>query len=164
MIFQLRREEFSATRVLFSVLFLMVSSKFVIPLYPVPITGQLMAVYFLGLVLNPRESFAAVVGYVACGICGLPVFCGGGWGSPGSGYLVGMIFAAPIIGILFRKGFSLITSCASGCLIVYLFGCAWLAKFVPLSSVFALGVAPFLVVDALKIAVVCGILCKKKAN
>ncbi|MDR0942673.1 MAG: biotin transporter BioY [Holosporales bacterium] len=159
MVFHLKKEGFSVIRVLLSILFIMASAKFMIPLpfHPVPITAQLIAVYFVGLVLSPMESFVAVLGYVVSGICGLPVFCGGAWGSPGSGYLVGMIIAAPVIGILLKRGFSSITSCIGGCAIVHLGGCVWLAKFgSPFSFVVAVGMTPFLAINALKIAVVCG--------
>ncbi|MDR0942653.1 MAG: biotin transporter BioY [Holosporales bacterium] len=164
MIFQLKKEEFSLTRVLFSMLFFMASTKFVIPLYPVPITGQMIAVYFLGLVLSPKESFAAVLGWLTFGICGLPVFTAP-FGGPTTGYLIGMLLGTPAVGILLKKGFSLVTSCIGAFVIVQLFGCAWLAKFVPLADVIPLGLVPFIIPEALKMTVVCGILLyRRKAN
>jgi biotin transport system substrate-specific component len=102
-------------------------------------------------------------------LAGLPVFSNGNtaWtlsrtGGPyilGStaGYLLGFVAAAYVVGWLAERGWTRnvgLTALAMviGNLIIYAFGLANLARFFPLQSLFELGVRPFLIGDAIKIA------------
>jgi biotin transport system substrate-specific component len=129
---------------------------------PVPFTGQTFAVLASGLVLGWRRGTASQLLYVAAGTVGLPVFQGanGGWSyvtGPTLGYLVGFVAAAAIAGFVARRvrfrGAGLVGAIA-GTIVVYLFGVAWLAHAlgVGVPEAVTLGVAPFLVGDAIKAA------------
>ena len=129
----------------------------------IPITLQLFAVYFLGLILKPSESFSAGVSWVTLGLCGAPVFASG-FISISSytafGYIIGMVIGMPLMKLVFNKSKSIILACISCYIIVNLFGCSWLYTFVHnWQTTFATGWAPFIVVDICKISVVYGI-CK----
>ncbi|QLQ15450.1 MAG: biotin transporter BioY [Micropruina sp.] len=78
-----------------------------IPLGPVPITLQTLAVVLTGLVLGPWRAFAATALYLAVGLLGLPVFAGGAGGlgvlgKPTIGYLLSFPIAALVAGGLVR--------------------------------------------------------------
>jgi biotin transport system substrate-specific component len=160
-----KSEELVTKRALLAVALLIICSKLTIPLYPVPITMQMLAVYFIGLTLNPRESFAAVGGWILMGIAGIPVFASstGGLCGPSSGYIVGMLFAAPTAGIVLRKSGSQLLACICAYAMVHSFGCAVLSNYVGFDKVMQLGVYPFIVPDVLKMTVAC-VLSRKAAD
>ena len=149
---------------LLSIVFLIVSSKVIIPLYPVPITLQMFAIYFLGLLLPSRESFFLILSWLFIGSIGFPVFASnlGGISGPTVGYLIGMLFGAPMIGFLKSKGFSNLVSCIACYLIVHIFGCLWLVNFVGIDNVIQLGVVLFIIPELLKITLACSIFSLKK--
>ena len=78
-----------------------------IPIGPVPITLQTLAVALTGLVLGPWRGFAATALYLLVGFAGLPVFAGGTGGlgvlgKPSIGYLLSFPVAALVAGALSR--------------------------------------------------------------
>lgn len=136
-------------------------SQIEIPLQPVPITGQTFGVLLVGALLGTRRGAASMLAYVGMGAVGLPVFAGGAAGvsrlaGPTAGYLVGFAVAAALVGFLSRHGWDrhVVTTALAmglGTLTIYLFGVAWLSRFVGWSQVLATGVAPFLIGDAVKL-------------
>lgn len=144
-------------------LFLALCSQVTIylPFSPVPITGQTFGVLVLGALLGSRLGTAAVLAYLVEGALGLPVFAPGAtWGlarfmSPTGGYLLGFVLSAWLVGRLGEAGWhrrpaSTALSLALGTAAVYVGGVAGLALYMPLPRALTLGVAPFLVGDALK--------------
>ena len=135
-----------------------------VPLWPVPVTGQTLGVLAVAAALGPRRGTFAVLAYLAQGAAGMPVFAGGTAGpavliGPTGGYLVGFVPAALLVGAWFEHrttADALLTAgvLTAATLVVYASGTVWLSRFVGWDRVFALGVAPFLVGDALKIALV----------
>lgn len=141
-----------------------VSAWVTIPIGPVPFTLQMFALSFAILVLKPRECLAAVAIYLAIGAIGLPVFSGmrGGIGVIAGptggflwGYLLGALAAIAVLRIARRRGVALEAgACVAFTAVSYL--CGW-AQFQlvmgvgPLAAFFT-AVAPFVVVDLLKIA------------
>lgn len=145
-----------------------------VPLWPVPVTGQTLGVLAVAAALGARRGALAVLAYLAEGVAGMPVFAGGSAGpavlfGPTGGYLLGFVPAAVLVGAWFehrstrRPGAStgatvdaLLTTgvLAAASLVVYASGTVWLSSFVGWDRVFAVGVAPFLVGDALKITLV----------
>lgn len=131
-----------------------------LPFTPVPITGQTFAVLLVGAALGSKRGAASLGLYTAEGALGLPFFAGGksGLSGPTVGYLLGFIVAAWVIGLLAERGLdrSLRTSLIPfivGTVIVYVIGATWLAislNWGP-QEVFAKGVAPFLIGDAIKL-------------
>ncbi len=78
-----------------------------IPIGPVPITLQTLAVILAGLVLGPWRGFVATALYLAVGFAGLPVFAGGAAGlgvlaKPSIGYLLSFPIAALVAGAFAR--------------------------------------------------------------
>ena len=145
--------------VLGGIIFLSVLAQVAIPLpfTPVPITGQTFGVAFLSLMMGRRWGVSSVIAYVALGAAGLPIFAQGHHGltAVSSGYLVGMCVSSFVIGTLSDKGWSksfpkTLVTCALGSLCVYTFGIIVLANFLPLSSLFAKGVLPFIPGDIVK--------------
>lgn len=78
-----------------------------IPVGPVPVTLQTLAVVLAGLVLGPWRGFLATLLYLAVGFAGLPVFAGGAAGlavlaKPSVGYLLAFPVGALVAGALAR--------------------------------------------------------------
>src|SRR5215469_13432882 len=80
------------------------------PLTPVPLTVQNLAVLLVGLLLGSRRGFAAVIIYLVEGMSGLPVFNPTGPGGVAQlfgvtgGFLLAYPFVAFISGFLFERG------------------------------------------------------------
>ena len=142
-----------------------------IPIGPVPITGQTLAVLGAAWMLGRLRGATAIAFYLAWGAFGLPVFAGGTAGivvfaGPTGGYLAGFLVAAYAIGALSdalrdRAGRNPVVIAGVlivGTAIVYAFGATLLARFVGWERVVAVGVAPFLPGDALKIGLLSVIL------
>jgi len=74
-----------------------------VPLWPVPITGQTLAVVVVGAALGARRGAAALVTYLLAGLGGLPVFAGftgtvAAVAKPSFGFVIGFVFAAFVAG------------------------------------------------------------------
>jgi len=80
------------------------------PLTPVPLTVQNLAVLLVGLLLGSRRGFAAMVLYLIEGAAGLPVFSPTGPGGiaqllgPTGGFLMVYPLVALVAGFLFERG------------------------------------------------------------
>lgn len=125
-----------------------------VPLLPVPVTGQTLAVFLVGGWLGFRRGVAAVAGYIALGAAGAPIFAGGSGGpavlvGPTAGYLVGFLVAAGTVGLLGEHGFlrtfpKALLTIAVATLSIFAFGLAWLAAYVPAGTLLGAGFWPFL--------------------
>ncbi|GAC1479001.1 MAG: biotin transporter BioY [Candidatus Dormibacteria bacterium] len=127
-----------------------------LPFTPVPITGQTFGVLLTGAVLGSRLGTATLLAYIVEGTVGLPVFAAGSPGPATSGYLAGFVAAAFIVGWLVEHGWDrdaprIVVAMLAGEVAIYFFGLLWLARFVPVSSLFALGLLPFIPGDAVKL-------------
>src|SRR5207302_10287967 len=85
------------------------SAQVVIPIGPVPITGQTFAVLLTGALLGSRLGALAMIAYLIEGASGLPFFAGGMAGlphllGPTGGYLVAFPAAAFITGAFAEQG------------------------------------------------------------
>jgi biotin transport system substrate-specific component len=136
---------------------------FHLPWTPVPITGQTFSVLAAGTVLGAKRGTLSQLLYVLVGALGAPVYASGagGWtaatGATG-GYLVGFVLAAALVGALSerRQDRQLLTSLPAmlaGSAVVYAVGVPWLAwkLGVPGTKAVELGMAPFLIGDAVKL-------------
>ncbi|MCW4384414.1 biotin transporter BioY [Salinibacterium sp. SYSU T00001] len=85
------------------------SAQFVVPLWPVPSTGQIIGVLLVGYGLGALRGGLALSLYVALGSAGVPVFnqATAGWqhlmGATG-GYLVGFVVASILAGLCAARG------------------------------------------------------------
>ena len=110
-------------------------AQVVIPLWPVPITGQTFAVLFVGTVLGSIRGAISMALYLVVGVLGVPIFANGGSGSligsTSGGFVVGFVVAAFVVGLLAerewdRKVLRTFVSFAAGTVIMYAFGLPWL--------------------------------------
>ena len=143
---------------------------------PVPITGQTFGVLLVGGALGLRRGVSSVGLYILLGLL-LPVYAGGGSGidtfvsrQDGSfvlgatgGYLIGFLAAAAITGRLAEMGWDrntlgAIAAMLIGNVAIYLVGVPWLAVAlgVDLPTAIALGLTPFIVIDAIKLLAAAG--------
>ena len=140
------------------------SAKTQIPFWPVPMTLQTMAVLGFAVLAGPHMATAIMAAYLMAGATGLPVFAGSperGFGlaymaGPTGGYLAGFLLASWLTGTLAQGRALLGRSLAllAGVVAIYSCGVAWLSLFVPADRLLAIGVLPFLLGEATKVALV----------
>jgi len=132
-----------------------------LPFTPVPLVLQLNVCLSLAILLGSKRGTAAVLLFLAQGACGLPVFATGTAGlarlfCPTGGYLLGYVAGTYLAGYLWERAKAktrshALMSMAAGNLVVYALGVTQLSQFIGLSQALLLGVAPFLISDALKL-------------
>jgi biotin transport system substrate-specific component len=140
-----------------------------VPGSPVPVTGQTLAVLLIGTTYGARLGFITFATYLLAGVAGAPIFAPSATaanhgldrllGATG-GYLVGMLVASLLLGYLadrkadqkFRTSFPALLL---GDLIIFTFGLAWLHASLDLTwaATFKAGLTPFILGEALKIAI-----------
>jgi len=131
-----------------------------LPVTPVPVTLQDLAVLTVGGLLGPVAGIAALVTYLGLGIAGLPVFSGGASGiawllGPTGGYLLAFPVAALATGALARRGDfgrTFLGACLGMC-IIHAGGVAQLSLLGgDLVTAFEVGSLPFLPMGIIKVA------------
>jgi biotin transport system substrate-specific component len=129
-----------------------------LPVGPVPLTLQTLAVLLGAAALGPGRAVAGTSLYLGLGVIGVPWFAVSGGATVC--YLVGFAVAGAFVGAGARAGRDRRVAGAVGLmtvgnLIIYALGVAGLLLATPmgLSAAVAAGVVPFLIGDALKIAV-----------
>jgi biotin transport system substrate-specific component len=146
------------TAVLGVALALAAASRIYIPLgfTPVPVTAQTFVVLIVGALLGARRAGSGALAYLALGVAGIPWFATGG---ATLGYIVGFAVAAWVVGRAAAAGrleghVSALAVMVGAHAAIYLLGATWLALFLNVGPVvaFGLGVAPFLIGDAIKVA------------
>jgi len=151
--------------------FIAVAAQISVPMWPVPITMQTLAILIVGLTMGARLGATTLAVYLAEGAMGLPVFANGGSTlalvGPTAGFLFGFVLMAWIAGFAADRslargvvGATLVGLVASAAL--YIPGVAW-----PMAVASAMGfegswvgssadviwtywVSPFLLGDAIK--------------
>jgi biotin transport system substrate-specific component len=143
-----------------------------LPFTPVPITGQTLGVLLVGASLGAGLGGVSMVLYLAQGAIGLPFFSGGDSGveflrlsAATGGYLWGFVLAAAVVGALAERKWdrsvrSSIGAMFLGEVVLYAVAIPWLmqALDVSLSRALALGLAPFVVGDTIKLLAAAGLL------
>lgn len=138
-----------------------------LPFTPVPISLQTFTVLLSGAALGPIRGGLGMVLYLVAGMAGVPWFSEqrSGIDFPSFGYIVGFVLAAAIVGWLARRGLDRSVSgtvaiMVFGNLVIYAVGVPWLAISLGVDAPTALefGAWPFLIGDALKIALAAGLL------
>ena len=140
-----------------------------VPGSPVPVTGQTLAVLLIGTTYGARLGFITFASYLLAGIAGAPIFAHSATsanhgiarltGATG-GYLVGMLVASLLLGYLadrkadqkFKTSFPALLL---GDLVIFAFGLTWLHASLDMtwSATFKAGFTPFILGEALKIAI-----------
>ena len=155
----------AAVLAVFGSLLLWASAKVQVPFYPVPMTLQTAVVLLIGVAYGPRLAAGTLLLYLAEGAVGLPVFAGTperGIGlaymvGPTGGYLAGFLAAAVISGWTAERSRHWLTTALgllAAIVAIHLLGAAWLATLVGPAKAVSLGVLPFLLGDAVKLALV----------
>ncbi len=139
-----------------------------LPFSPVPITGQTFGVLLVAMALGRVRGTGIVLAYLAEGAAGLPVFAGGAAGpqvlfGPTGGYLAGFVAAAFVVGAMAEHGWDRtisrsIVAMTIGYVVIFAFGLAQLSFFVPVATLLAMGLTPFIPGMIVKIALAAWIL------
>ncbi|RLK49580.1 biotin transporter BioY [Microbacterium telephonicum] len=152
-----------------------VLAQVVVPMWPVPITGQTLGVLLVGASLGAVRGASSLALYAALGLVGLPVMApqpDGGHitglallATPSFGYVAGFILAALVVGRLCELRWDrtvprAVVAFAAGSAVVYAVGLPWLAAVLSTlgvaegSALFGAtlqaGLLPFLLGDVVK--------------
>ncbi|QBK32184.1 biotin transporter BioY [Roseitalea porphyridii] len=147
--------------VVLGTMLLAASSYVEVPLKPVPVTMQTLAVALVGALYGWRLGAITITAWLAQGAMGLPVLAGGAAGAhhfvgPTAGYLFAFPVAGAVAGWLAERGWNghrvvlaFLGQLISNLLCLVL-GAAWLALLVGPDLAITSGVMPFLVGALLK--------------
>ncbi len=147
-----------------------IAAQVAIPLWPVPITGQTLAVLLVGSSLGALRGSLSMVLYAVLGIAGLPVFSGAGAGmniilGPTGGYIIGFVFAAAFTGWIAqrswdRKILRSFLGFLGGTVVTFAVGLPWLAFALglDLEQTLAAGLYPFIVGGIIKTAIAASVM------
>ncbi len=155
-----------AVLVLVGIAILAVAAKIQVPMWPVPITMGTFAVLTLGAAYGPALGFVTIIGYMIVGLLGFNVFAGSSAENYGlaymmggtGGYLVGYVLATLALGALARRGWDRSFVCMAlamliGNVLIYVPGLLWLGALYGWDKpILQWGLTPFLVGDAIKLA------------
>ena len=155
-----------AVLVLVGIAALAIFAKIKVPMYPVPITMGTFALLTIGAAYGPRLGMATIIGYMLVGALGFDVFAGSSAEASGltymmggtGGYLVGYILATLALGMAARAGWDrsvgkMALAMLIGNALIYIPGLIWLGQLFGWDQpILAWGLTPFLIGDALKLA------------
>lgn len=165
------------------------AAQITVPMWPVPMTLQTMAVLAVGAAYGARLGAATLGLYALEGAIGLPFFAGGKSGiadakldyflpAGSMGYVVGFIIAAWLVGKLVESGwantlFKSALATVAGAVVLYVPGLIWLAIWAAktqgmdasaaMQAAINWGLTPFLLGDAVK-AIIAGLAIPSLAN
>ena len=143
-------------------------AQVVIPLVPVPITGQTLGVLVLGASYGSRRALITMIAYLLLGAAGLPLFAEAGSGTAvlfgaTGGYLIGMTAAAWLMGFFSekkqdRKLTRVLAIFALGHTVIFACGLAWLAQLMSWEQAIAVGFTPFIPGMIIKTLIASGVM------
>ncbi len=148
--------------VVFGSLAIGIAAQINVPMFPVPMTLQTLAISVIGLTFGARLAGLTLLAYLLEGAMGLPVFAGFGFGvmklvGPTSGYLWGFVAMAFCTGWLVEHGFSrgifrLFLAAFIPATLLFIPGMLVLWGVTPydFTGAFKAGVLPFLIGDVVK--------------
>lgn len=133
-----------------------------LPISPVPVTGQTLAIMLAGSILTVRQAAFSMLTFLLIGAVGVPVFAGatGGIGiivGPMGGYLIGFLAGAVAIALLKGQTNTLwrlaVANLTGGMAVVYVLGVFWLnlVTGMGLQKAIMVGVLPFIPGDLFKV-------------
>lgn len=149
--------------VLGGTLLIALAAKVSVPMFPVPMTLQTLAILVVGLTFGARLGAVTLVAYLAQGAMGLPVFSPttapglAAFGGPTAGFLLGFVMMAAVAGWASDRGWTrnlpgAVATAVAASALLYLPGLAWpavaMGKTVP--ELMSGWMLPFLAGDAVK--------------
>ena len=157
-----------AVLVILGVAALAIAAKIKVPVWPspVPITLGTFAVLTIGAAYGPRMGLTTIVAYMVIGAMGWDVFANSSAEKNGltymmggtGGYLVGYVLATLALGLAARRGWDrsvvwMAVAMLIGNALIYVPGILWLGQLYGWDKpILAWGLWPFLVGDAMKLA------------
>lgn len=143
---------------------LAVAAQIKVPFWPVPVTLQTLAVLSIGAAYGPRLGLATILGYLALGAVGVPLFAGPEAGfsymaGTTGGYLAGFVAATAFLGWAARNGWdrsmpTMALAMLIGNALIYVPGVLWLGTVIGWDKpVLEWGFTNFLLSDAAKLAI-----------
>lgn len=140
---------------------LALASHIQVPMFPVPMTMQTLAVTLIGALCGWRLGAITVLAWLAEAWMGLPVTATGSIGTllfvgPTAGYLISFPLVAALCGFLAERGWNgsrpvlAFASMVLGNALCLAVGGAWLAAMIGVEKAFFAGVAPFVLGGLLK--------------
>lgn len=155
---------------------MIIASKLSIPIGPIPITLQTLAVFLISLILGTKKSIVLFVTYILLGLIGIPVFSTGGGIQyiymPSFGFIIGFLFASIVIGIGTKSnkfyvkyivsfiGLLIINIC--GLLYMYLILNVYNGLNKDLIYIIQVGLLPFIIKDIFMVILACIIYSRLK--
>lgn len=146
-----------------------IAAQVIVPVWPIPITGQTVAVLLVGLALGALRGALSLSLYAACGAAGLPIFSNSSHGVEAisgqtGGYIIGFIGAAALVGWMAQRGLDRslpgsVGVAASGTAAIYLVGLPWLAinQSLTVEATLQIGLYPLILGGLLKLLLVAAV-------
>lgn len=154
--------------IFFGVSLLAICSQITIPIQPVPITMQTVAVLFIGLMYDRIKAPLTVLTYLLLGSVGVPLFASFSFGiskivGSNGGYFIGFLIAVYVMPclkgtIVKNKLIEQLSLCLIGNIIIMGLGYLWLARFLGVSQAFYAGVVPFIIPGIIKSGLLIGLI------
>lgn len=158
-----------AAAVLLGTAVLAVASQLSVPMLPVPMTMQTLAVTLIGALYGWRLATITILAWLLEAALGLPVLANGKGGlapfvGPTAGYLISFPLVGALVGWLAERGWNgarpllAFVSMLAGHALCLLIGALWLATLIGLEKALLAGVVPFLLGSLVKSALGAAIL------
>ena len=158
---QARPDHIKAAAVLLGALVLAIASQISVPMLPVPMTMQTLAVTLIGALYGWRLGALTILVWLGEAALGLPVLANGNGGlapfmGPTAGYLVSFPLVAALVGWLAERGWNggrpafAFVSMLLGHALCLALGGLWLATLIGADKAMLAGVVPFLLGSLVK--------------
>ena len=161
-----------AALVVLGIAVLAIAAKIKVPMWPVPITMGTFAVLTIGAAYGARLGLVTILGYMIIGALGFDVFAGSSAEAYGltymmggtGGYLLGYVMATVALGWFAQAGWDrsagkMALAMLAGNVIIYVPGLIWLGMLYGWDKpILQWGLTPFLIGDALKLALAAALL------
>lgn len=161
-----------AALVVLGIAILAVAAKIKVPMWPVPITMGTFAVLTIGAAYGARLGLVTILGYMIIGALGFDVFAGSSAEAYGltymmggtGGYLLGYVMATVALGWFAQAGWDrsagkMALAMLAGNVLIYVPGLIWLGMLYGWDKpILQWGLTPFLLGDALKLALAAALL------
>jgi biotin transport system substrate-specific component len=158
---QARPVHIKAAAVLLGTLVLAIASQISVPMLPVPMTMQTLAVILIGALYGWRLGALTILAWLGEAALGLPVLANGNGGiapfmGPTAGYLASFPLVAALVGWLAERGWNgsrpilAFASMLLGHALCLMLGGLWLATLIGTEKAMLAGVVPFLLGSLVK--------------